>query len=474
MIGGWMRAISRYRAVLATALMGCACMPVVAQNSADPKPEMRLPPIGAPVRVVPANIALVSATASENLPDATPVTQPGRSTTAFHLSLEDAKARTLDSSILMTLASMQIVAKWNTMQAAGKDYLPKLLNSFSYFHFDSDLGSVVRTPGIFNPATAITVPIINQDAPMFTAAFVQPITPLLKVREAVNITAADVGAAAAQKRQARRELSKGVEQLYFGMLATQQIKAGLEQAVAGSRQMAEATKTPDAQISLVQAQQGLLSADSQLIDLTGQMNQLTALPPETVLELEQPAAPTKPFTVVEEAVSAAVATSPKIQEARTQVDKAEAAVRLAGADYVPQVLAYGLYVNQQTTPTIQDDFTAVGVTASYTLEWGKKNDTYRASMATACLARQALQNEIQDTSLSAAKAFHATEQAEKSLMFAQQLVALNNRVQPPANDMIAMKAALEARLNAGIAAIKAELDYRTALVELRSMTGCDE
>jgi outer membrane protein TolC len=156
------------------------------------------------------------------------------------------------------------------------------------------------------------------------------------------------------------------------------------------------------------------------------------------------------------------------------VDKAEAAVRLAGADYVPTVLAYGMYVNQETTPVIQDDFTAIGVTASYTLEWGKKNDTYRASMATACLARQALQKEIQDTSLSAAKAFHATEQAEKSLTYAQQLAALNNQVQPPANDTTAMKAALEARLNAGIAAIKAELDYRTALVELRSMTGLDE
>ncbi len=167
----------------------------------------------------------------------------------------------------MELASTQIAAKYHTMQAAGKDYLPKLLNSFSYFHFDSDLGSVVKTPGIFNPATAISVPIINQDAPMYTAALIQPITPLLKVREAVNITAADVGAATAQKREARRELTKGVEQLYFGILATEQIKSGLEQAVVGADQMAKSVKTPDAQISLVQAQQGLLSADSQLIDL---------------------------------------------------------------------------------------------------------------------------------------------------------------------------------------------------------------
>jgi outer membrane protein TolC len=394
--------------------------------------------------------------------------------TTYHLSLEEAKTRTLQSSVVMDLASTQIAAKCHTMQAAGKDYLPKLLNSFSYFHFDSDLGSVVKTPGIFNPATAISIPVINQDAPMYTAALIQPITPLLKVREAVNITTADVGAAAAQKRQARRELTKGVEQLYFGILATEQIKGGLEQAVVGAQQMAQASKAPDAQISLIQAQQGLLSAESQLIDLTTQMNQLIALPPQTALELEKPPVPTKPFSVVDEAVSAAVATSPKIQEARTQVDKAEAAVRLSGADYVPTVLAYGMYVSQTSTPVIQDDFTAVGVTASYTLEWGKKNDTYRASMATACLARQALQKEIQDTTLNATKAYHAADQAEKALSYAQQLATLNNQVQPPKNDLTALKAALQARLDAEIAAIKAELDYRMALVELRSMTGYDE
>ena len=464
-----------HRAAVAIALGGCTLVPAAAQGPVASRSGAPLAPISAPANSGPFNnVTLVSATVAEKLPEAIPVKPAGGSTAAVHLSLEDAKARVLDNSIVMSLASTQIAAKCNTMNAASKDYLPKLLNSFSYFHFDSDLGTVVKTPGVFNPATAISVPVINQDAPMYTAVLVQPITPLLKVREAVNITAADVGAAAAQKRQARRELTKGVEQLYFGMLATEQIKAGLEQAMVGSRQMADSTKTPEAQILLVQAQQGYLSADGQLIDLTSQMNQLISLPPETVLDLEQPTAPSKPFSAVDEAVSAAVASSPKIQEARTQVDKAEAAVRLAGADYVPQVLAYGMYVNQETTPVIQDSFTAVGVTASYTLEWGKKNDTYRASMATACLARQALQKEIQDTSLDATKAFHAAEQAEKALDYAKQLAALNYQVQPPANDMAATRTALEARLNAGIAAIKAELDYRTALVELRSMTGYDE
>jgi outer membrane protein TolC len=460
-----MGAISFHRAAVAAALAVCWCIPAIAQYSANS--AVRAP------RASMRRAAFVSDQPSERLPDVAS-TVPRAAPAAFHLTLDDAKARTLENSIVMDLATTQIVAKCNTMQAASKDYLPKLLNSFTYFHFDHDLGTVVKTPGIFNPATAISVPVVNQDAPLYAAMLVQPVTPLLKVREAVNISAADVGAASAQKRQARRELTKGVEQLYFGILATQQIKAGLEQAVTGAQQAAEASKGPDAQISLIQAQQSLLSANSQLVDLLAQMNQLISLPPQTELELEQPAAPMRPFSNADEAVSAAVATSPKIQEARTQVDKAEAAVRLAEADYVPTVLVYGLYVDQTATPTIQDDFTGVGVSASYTLEWGKKNDTYRASMATACLARQSLQKEIQDTTLSAAKAYNATQQAEQALVYAQKLAALNQQIPLPQHDMTALKAELQARLESGIAAIKAELEYRTALVELRSMTGLEE
>ena len=60
------------------------------------------------------------------------------------------------------------------------------------------------------------------------------------------------------------------------------------------------------------------------------------------------------------------------------------------------------------------------------------------------------------------------------MMYAQKLAALNQQVPLPPHDMTAIKAELQARLESGIAAIKAELDYRTALVELRSMTGLEE
>ena len=402
---------------------------------------------------------------------------PGRPTVVateaapmYHLSLDEAKSRTLSNSIIMDLASTQVAAKRHALQAAQKDFLPKLLNSFSYFHFDSDLGTVVTTPGIFNPATAITVPVVEQDAPIYTAAAIQPITPLMKVRAAVEIGEADVGAAQAQRQFARRELTKGVEQLYFGLSAVRKIKGGLELAAAGAQQMVDATQASAAKISLVEVQQNLVTVNNQCIVLQVQLNQLTGLPPCTELILEDPPAPQNPFGCADELVSAAVASSPKIREARMQVEKAEGAVRLANADFVPSVNAYGFYVNQDATPTIQDGFTGVGVSASYMLEWGKKNDTLRQWKATEVLARQNLQKEIQDLQLNAIKAFNEVSRTEQALGYANQLATLNREATMP-TDPFQLKFAIKDRLESELGAIKADVDFRNAVVEVRSIAG---
>ena len=343
----------------------------------------------------------------------------------YQLSLEEAKCRTLQNSVIMELASTQVIAKGHALDAARKDYLPKLLNSFTYFHFDSDLGTVLTTPGIFAPAVSRAVPVINQDAAIYTAAAIQPITPLWKVHAAVEIGEAEVGSAQAQRALARRELTKGVEQLYFGLLAAKKIKGGLEEAAAGAKQMVDATNAAAAKISLVEVQQNLATVNGQVASLQAQLNQLVSLPPCTELMLIEPPAPQNPFECADELVNAAVASSPKIRDARMQCEKAAGAVDLANADYLPSVNAYGFYVNQTATPTIQDGFTGVGVSASYLLEWGKKNDTLRQWKATECLARANLQKEIQDIQLSAIKAFNEVNRAQQALGYANQLATLN-------------------------------------------------
>jgi outer membrane protein TolC len=408
---------------------------------------------------------------SEQLPSSVSSQASAAPADGYHLSLDEAKSRVLQYNVAMTLTSLQVTQKCHALAAARKDYLPKLLTAFSYFHFDQDLGTVVKTPGIFNPATAISVPVVNQDAPMFIATAIQPITPLFKVREAVNIAEADVGAAQAQRDDARRELIKGVDQLYFGLMATQKIHAGLEQAVAGAKQMASAAASPEAQIDVIQAQQSLLEAETQLVSLSEQLVGLVGLPSGTKLQLDEPPRSAIPFATPADAIDTAVATSPKLQQARAELEKAESAMRVAQDDFMPTVLAYALYSDQQMTPVIQADYTGIGVTATYTLEWGKKNDTLHQWQATVCLARENLKKETDDVRLDAAKAYIEANRAEQALGLAEQLAKLSGEVHPPANDPMALKAAAKAGLEAQVAAIKAEMDYRTAVAELCVLAG---
>ena len=443
------------RLVLSSLFVAGSCLPVAAQG---------------PV-VSPPSSALV-ANQMEQLPEAPSIVATD-ALPQYHLSLEEAKSRALQSSIVMDLASTQVAAKSHALGAASKDFLPKLLNSFAYYHFDSDLGTVVTTPGIVNPATSFAVPVVEQDSSIYTAAAIQPITPLLKVRAAVDIGQADVGVAQAQRQFARRELTKGAEQLYIGLFFARKIKGGLESAAAGAKQMVDATQASAAKMSLIELQQNLVTVNNQCEVLQVQLTQLTGLPPCTEIVLQEPPWPQNPFGCADDVIGAAVASSPKITEARMQAEKAAGAVRLANADFVPSVNAYGFYVNQTATQTIQDGFTGVGVSASYLLEWGKKNDTLRQWKATEVLARQALQKEMQDLQLNAIKAFNEVHRTEQVLGYANQLAQLNRDAKMP-TDPFQLKFAIKDRLESELGAIKADLDYRNAIVEVRSIAGYSE
>ena len=60
------------------------------------------------------------------------------------------------------------------------------------------------------------------------------------------------------------------------------------------------------------------------------------------------------------------------------VHKAEAALRVAKMDYLPDVSILGGYAHQTSADYIQPDFSYVGLTASYTFwDWGKRHDVVR-------------------------------------------------------------------------------------------------
>ena len=67
-------------------------------------------------------------------------------------------------------------------------------------------------------------------------------------------------------------------------------------------------------------------------------------------------------------------------------------------------------------------------------------------------------------------AFNEVNRTEEALDYAQKLAQLNRDSQLP-EDPFQLKFAIEDQLESEIGAIKAELDYRNAIVEVRSLTG---
>ncbi|MEX0642343.1 MAG: hypothetical protein WD468_06565, partial [Pirellulales bacterium] len=88
----------------------------------------------------------------------------------------------------------------------------------------------------------------------------------------------------------------------------------------------------------------------------------------------------------------------------------------------------------------------------------------------AAKANADLQKEIQDLQLNAIKAFNEVNRTEQALGYANQLATLNREATMP-SDPFQLKFAIKDRLESELGAIKADVDFRNAVVEVRSIAG---
>jgi outer membrane protein TolC len=107
------------------------------------------------------------------------------------LSLEDAQRLSLANNTGLIVGRLGVQEKSIAVDAATRDYLPKLLGNFNYFHFNDNLGKVgafrTGTLGILPPGTrTIAASVVNQDSTLTAITLAQPITKLIAVNAAVQ------------------------------------------------------------------------------------------------------------------------------------------------------------------------------------------------------------------------------------------------------------------------------------------------
>jgi len=316
-------------------------------------------------------------------------------------------------------------------------------------HFNKFMGPEIqlvrRTAG---------VPLFGKDETFVAVTLTQPVTPLFKVREVVEIARADEVVASAKAAQATAQVASRVEQIYFALLIAQ-------------RQHTVAKIKTSERPGLLEADKELITARSQVLELTHSLNVLIGFEPDTELELAAPE-PVLESISEREATQQALANNPEIIEAEQTVVKARAAARLSKLEYVPDVAVIGGYVNQTVLPLVPRDFTYIGVMATLNLfDFGKREKTVSERKTQLEMAEVGVDLVKAKVAANAHKAFLDLQRTRKIRDLTRQL-ANTFQVMPVSYTEAPLKAKAD-RAKAEEDMFQAELDYRLAYSEVKQV-----
>ncbi|MGH9832515.1 MAG: TolC family protein [Blastocatellia bacterium] len=393
---------------------------------------------------------------------------------ARRITLEEAKDQAVNAASGQgaKLAQFSIEAAKQHRLAAQADYFPKVGAVFANFHFNKFLGQRIQIAD-----RSVAVPLMNKDQTIVAVTVTQPVTPLFKVHEAIKIARADERIAQAKAGQTITQITTEVEQLYFRLLIAQRRRASDEAKVKlleSRLQLASASTLPltevaERQAALSEATKALVAADSQVIELTQSLNALTGLPAGTELELVAPLPPDEKISLAE-ATAQAMANNAAVIEAEQTVVKARAASRLSKLEYIPDVAILGGYAYQTAIPLLPNDFSFIGVMATFNVfDFGKRERTIKERKTQVDMAETALTMAKAQVGAGVQKSYLDLQRTRRILDLTRQLVAAYQS--PPANHQEAALEAKAARAKAEAEMFQAELDYRVAYAQLKRVAG---
>jgi outer membrane protein TolC len=447
---------------------------------------------------LPALVVLSLLAASHGLLAQAEPSLPSTPPAPVVLTLPQARELALKNNKQLVLAHLNLEASEYAIKAARTDYFPKVLGTAVYLRFNEDLGTVlatrrrsvggdlitlrgtgpanlganIRLPTISIPSTTTPVSVVNQDTAVGMLMVAQPITKLIAVSAAVDLARADAGVAAAKLDQGTNAVLSGVTQVYCGLHAAQRIRDALALQAAALEPLVKAKPLPQLRLGLLEVRKGLVEAETQIADLTHQLLQLTGLPMCSRIETVDLALPPVQLACAEEAAQCALANNPQIREAEQNITKANAGLRVAKMNYLPDVNVFGAYTGQTAADYIPEGFGFAGVSASYTFwDWGKRKQERLQRMTQLALANQNVQVTIETVQEDARKTYLAYKQAEQELQIARETVQVQEEAEQGLQEPAAVLQAKAATAKAQLDLLQADLTYRLAQIKLLAVVG---
>jgi outer membrane protein TolC len=408
--------------------------------------------------------------------------EPGDPTFARHITLHEAVQLALQHNHNVHIAADNVEAKQHATEVAKSAYLPTIRNESTFMHLtDSQLiqlraGSLGGVAGSPVPPTDA---IINQGGKNLTTSgtqLTQPLTTLLKIRSENDMARADWKASQQKAKETVNDVALIVHQLYYKVLIAQIHRAATEARIKASQDLqtervqqvkygsALEEDLIESRAQLLQAKQELLTTELQLSDLKLQLNDAMGLPLTTALDLDPDIADVQPVCAREACVAQALASHPEISEARSEVEKATAAVRLAKTDiYVPDMYAFARYSYQNQVPFLARNFGSFGVHFEYDLfDSGRKRALLREREAQVSQAKENLARLSDEVEVAVQTAYNKLERTQQMRDVSAEVLALRTESNRVLHEELARGEALGSQADMGVAQ---ELDARMLLLQ---------
>src|SRR5277367_2077981 len=408
--------------------------------------------------------------------------QQQAATSSRHLTLQEAVQLALKHNHLVRIAGYKVEEMQHAKEKAKSGYFPTIQNESRAFTVTDTqfiqiaAGSLGTVSGTAIPTESVT---LNQGGRTFVTSgtgLVQPLTQLFtRVKPANEAASAELGATRADAQETENEVALKVHQLYYRVLITQLHRSATEARIKAAQDLqSERTEQVkygsaldedviESRAQSLQAKQELLSTELQLSDLTMQLNDVTGLPLATQLDLD-PGVPGVTDTCArEDCVKVALQSHPEIVAAREELRKANAAVQLSKADYVPDVTAFARYSYQNNVPFLAHNFGTFGVELTYDLfDGGRRRAAVRESDAQVAEAKENLARVTEDVQLRLQVAYNKLQRTKEMVQVSEELYALRAESSRVGAQQLQKGEALQSQAETAVAQ---ELDAKTTLLQ---------
>ena len=415
------------------------------------------------------------------------------------IGLDEAIAMALRQNVKVRMAELRVAEKGTAIRKARANYFPQVENQSSYLRtakqqaLEFPAGSLGEYPSIgLVPPSLTTFSLGNSNLFLAQTSVKQPLTQIFKIRRAEEAAIEDQQIAESEAARVRSEIAFRVKQVYFSVLIAESQEESYASALSAAEiARKEAEDDVAAGLSLdvsrmqqavkiLEARQGLLSAEQGVSDLRAELNDLLGIALDTPLVLTAPHGAVTSLGASPEALDALVASSPEARAVHHQLKMAEAALGASRAEYIPELGLFAQNVFQSGIPFLPNTNVVYGVQLNWKIfEFGQRRADVSARRLQVEQATQRLREVSNRARLDLEKSARKMERAKSMVELATSAKSLRTELLRIVRDQLeaglakpSAVAMAEYELSqADAALLEADLQHRLAVAEFQNIAG---